>query len=51
MAGRNVEVHEKGEFTTVLMNRPERRNALSQDHMEELIETFRALGAGKPAAT
>ncbi|HLC20537.1 MAG TPA: enoyl-CoA hydratase-related protein, partial [Candidatus Methylomirabilis sp.] len=47
MAGRNVEVHEKGEFTTVLMNRPERRNALSQDHMEELIETFRGLGAGK----
>ncbi len=47
MAGRNVEVHEKGEFTTVLMNRPERRNALSQDHMEELIEVFRAVGAGK----
>lgn len=47
MAGRNVEVHEHGEFTTVLMNRPERRNALSQDHMEELIEAFRAVGAGK----
>jgi enoyl-CoA hydratase/carnithine racemase len=47
MAGRNVEVHEHGEFTTVLMNRPERRNALSQDHMMELIDAFRTVGAGK----
>jgi len=47
MAGRNVELLEDGDFATVRMNRPERRNALSQDHMEELIEVFRAVGAGK----
>jgi len=47
MVGRNVELHEAGDFVTVVMNRPERRNALSQDHMEELIETFRTVGAGK----
>jgi enoyl-CoA hydratase/carnithine racemase len=34
MAGRNVELLEDGDFATVVMNRPERRNALSQDHME-----------------
>jgi len=47
MAGRNVELHEEGDVATIVMNRPERRNALSQDHMEELIEAFRTLGAGK----
>ena len=47
MGGRNVELLEDGDFATVVMNRPERRNALSQDHMEELIEAFRTVGAGK----
>jgi enoyl-CoA hydratase/carnithine racemase len=47
MVGRNVELLEDGDFTTIVMNRPERRNALSQDHMEELIEAFRTVGAGK----
>lgn len=47
MIGRNVELSEKGDVATVVMNRPERRNALSQDHMEELIEAFRKVGAGK----
>jgi enoyl-CoA hydratase/carnithine racemase len=30
---------------TVTMNRPERRNALSEAHMRELIDAFRTLGA------
>ena len=30
---------------TITMNRPERRNALSEAHMRELIDAFRALGA------
>jgi len=47
MLGRNVELHEVKDVATIVMNRPERRNALSQDHMEELIETFRKVGAGK----
>ena len=31
-------------IATVTMNRPERRNALSEPHMEELIDAFRAIG-------
>src|SRR5262249_41279884 len=33
-----------GPFTTVTMNRPERRNALSLEHMRELIAAFRHAG-------
>src|SRR5438445_5489761 len=33
-----------GEFATVTMNRPQRRNALSLEHMRELIAAFRAIG-------
>jgi enoyl-CoA hydratase/carnithine racemase len=47
MPGRNVELYENGDVATVLMNRPERRNALSQDHMEELIAALRRVGGGK----
>ncbi len=36
---------ERGPFTTITMNRPERRNALSLAHMRELIEGFRQVGA------
>ncbi|MBS4728928.1 enoyl-CoA hydratase/isomerase family protein [Mycobacterium sp. SM1] len=32
-------------FVTICMNRPERRNALSLDHMLELIDAFRVAGA------
>jgi enoyl-CoA hydratase/carnithine racemase len=34
------------DFTTITMNRPQRRNALSQEHMRELIAAFRAAGEG-----
>ena len=33
-----------GEFTTITMNRPERRNALSHQHMRELIAAFTLTG-------
>jgi len=40
-----IVVAERGPFTTITMNRPERRNALSLAHMRELIEGFRQVGA------
>lgn len=33
-----------GEFATVTMNRPKRRNALSLEHMRELIDAFTRIG-------
>jgi enoyl-CoA hydratase/carnithine racemase len=33
-----------GEFATVTMNRPQRRNALSLAHMRELIAAFTQIG-------
>src|SRR6202035_408891 len=33
-----------GDFATIAMNRPQRRNALSLEHMRELIAAFRDLG-------
>jgi enoyl-CoA hydratase/carnithine racemase len=32
------------DFATITMNRPQRRNALSRPHMQELIEAFRLVG-------
>jgi enoyl-CoA hydratase/carnithine racemase len=40
----HILVDRDGPLATVTMNRPERRNALSLEHMEELIAAFRALG-------
>jgi enoyl-CoA hydratase/carnithine racemase len=40
----HILVERSGEFATVTMNRPERRNALSLAHMRELIAAFRDLG-------
>jgi enoyl-CoA hydratase/carnithine racemase len=39
-----VEVERSGDFATVTMNRPERRNALSLAHMRELITAFHEIG-------
>ncbi len=39
-----VTVEREGSFTRVTMNRPERRNALSQQHLEELLAAFRSIG-------
>jgi enoyl-CoA hydratase/carnithine racemase len=43
----HVLVERSGDFTTITMNRPQRRNALSLAHMRELIEAFRQVGASE----
>ena len=40
----HILVERAGDFATVTMNRPQRRNALSMEHMRELIAAFRDLG-------
>ena len=45
MAFEHILVAHDGALTCITMNRPERRNALSEAHMAELIEAFRAAGA------
>jgi enoyl-CoA hydratase/carnithine racemase len=40
----HILVARSGSFATVTMNRPQRRNSLSLDHMRELITAFRAIG-------
>jgi enoyl-CoA hydratase/carnithine racemase len=40
----HILVDRSGEFVTVTMNRPQRRNALSLPHMRELITAFRDIG-------
>src|ERR1700678_3118108 len=44
MAFDHILVERSGEFTTITMNRPQRRNALSLAHMRELITAFGAAG-------
>jgi len=44
MGFEHILVERSGDFATVTMNRPQRRNALSQDHMRELIQAFTELG-------
>src|SRR6202453_3133739 len=44
MAFDHILVERSGAFATVTMNRPQRRNALSLEHMRELITAFRDLG-------
>jgi enoyl-CoA hydratase/carnithine racemase len=44
MSYRHISV-EYGRFVTICMNRPDRRNALSLDHMLELIDAFQAANA------
>ena len=44
MGFEHVLVERSGEFATITMNRPQRRNALSLQHMRELIEAFTQVG-------
>ena len=44
MGFEHILVERSGEFVTVTMNRPQRRNALSLDHIRELITAFRDIG-------
>jgi enoyl-CoA hydratase/carnithine racemase len=41
----HIVVERSGDFATVTMNRPQRRNALSLEHMRELITAFGELGS------
>jgi len=45
MAFEHILVEQSGEFATITMNRPERRNALSAAHMHELITAFADIGS------
>jgi enoyl-CoA hydratase/carnithine racemase len=40
----HIEVQRSGRFTTITMNRPHRRNALSAGHLHELITAFTQAG-------
>jgi enoyl-CoA hydratase/carnithine racemase len=42
----HILVQQSGDFATITMNRPQRRNALSLAHMRELIAAFSEVGAG-----
>jgi enoyl-CoA hydratase/carnithine racemase len=44
MGFEHILVERSGDFATVTMNRPQRRNALSLSHMRELIAAFREIG-------
>jgi enoyl-CoA hydratase/carnithine racemase len=44
MTYEHILVEWSGEFASVTMNRPQRRNALSLEHMRELIAAFRLIG-------
>jgi enoyl-CoA hydratase/carnithine racemase len=44
MAFDHILVERSGEFATITMNRPDRRNALSAAHMRELITAFSDVG-------
>jgi enoyl-CoA hydratase/carnithine racemase len=46
MGFENIVVERSGDFVTITMNRPQRRNALSLAHMRELITAFRETGDG-----
>ena len=44
MGFEHILVERSGEFATITMNRPQRRNALSLEHMRELIAAFADVG-------
>jgi len=44
MGFEHILVERSGEFATITMNRPQRRNALSLEHMRELIAAFTEVG-------
>jgi enoyl-CoA hydratase/carnithine racemase len=44
MGYEHIDVERAGDFATITMNRPQRRNALSLEHMRELITAFGEVG-------
>ena len=49
MGFEHITVERSGDFATITMNRPQRRNALSLPHMRELITAFEQAGASDAA--
>lgn len=49
-AYQNILLQVEDSIATVTMNRPEKRNALSIQHMEELTDCFRAIGESRDIA-
>jgi len=47
MAYEHVSLAEEDGFAVLTMRRPERRNALSEPHLRELLDALGAIGAGK----
>jgi enoyl-CoA hydratase/carnithine racemase len=47
MSYRHISLQQEGEFSVVTMRRAERRNALSEEHLRELLRAFRSIGEGK----
>jgi enoyl-CoA hydratase/carnithine racemase len=47
---RNILVEQERSVAIVTMNRPQRRNALSYEHLEELIDCFKRIGGEGAAA-
>ncbi len=47
MAYEYISLADEGDWATVTMRRPERRNALSEAHLRELKDAFETVGAGK----
>src|SRR3954462_12972696 len=45
MSYRHLLIKEEGDLTTITLNRPEKRNALSEEVMLELTDAFRSVGA------
>jgi enoyl-CoA hydratase/carnithine racemase len=45
----HIDVERDGPFATITMNRPDRRNALSEAHMRELIDGFTRVGGSDAA--
>lgn len=49
MAPKHILVEREGDIVTITMNRPEKRNALSLEHMQELIDAFAEVGSSDAA--
>jgi enoyl-CoA hydratase/carnithine racemase len=45
MEYRYIEISQEGEFQVVTMARPEKRNALSEEHLRELIDAFERIAS------
>jgi enoyl-CoA hydratase/carnithine racemase len=46
MQYQNISLTHEGDFAVLTMRRPERRNALSEEHLREILDALRKLGDG-----